>query len=304
MSSMPTGRHRQSPWIATPASVFVMLLASVTDMSAQGCDRACLGRLLDAYLEAVVAHDPSRAPLAETFRYTENAIEMRAGEGLWKTATALGSVQRRYLDPVSGQAAYFGLIEEGAGSGIATLRLRVVDRSITEGELVIGRPSMGVFDREGLIENPPAAGPVAPAARSSREDLLAAAVSYFEGVHTKDGSIIRAHPGCPRIENGLMLAGRRPGAERQPQFADCTAGMERNPNIAAVVNRRFPVIDEEAGAVLGMVVFLRPPNARRGDGSVLGRNLLTEIFTIEDGRIRSIHAAMHYLDEGVPAPGW
>ena len=32
---------------------------------------------------------------------------MKPGEGLWKSASALGKVQRRYLDPVTGQAAYF-----------------------------------------------------------------------------------------------------------------------------------------------------------------------------------------------------
>jgi hypothetical protein len=272
---------------------------------AQSCDRACLAQTLDRYLGAVLKHDPAAAPLAKTFRYTENAVQVRPGDGLWKSATALGRLQRRYFDPVSGQAAYFGLIDEAGGEGgIVTLRLKVVDRAVTEGELVIGRKSTGVFSPQGLIEHPPADGPAAPGARSSRSDLLAAAESYFEGVHRKDGSIIRAHPGCPRIENGLMLAGRADAGARQPNFADCAAGMEKNVNIAAVINRRFPVIDEEAGAVLGMVIFTRPPNARRADGTVFGRNLLTEVFTIENGRIRSIHAAMHYLDEGVPAPGW
>ena len=74
--------------------------------------------------------------------------------------------------------------------------------------------------------------------------------------------------------------------------------------IAAVVNRRFPVVDEEAGVVVGMGVFTRPPNARRADGTLWPRNLLTEVFAVEDGRIRRIWAAMHYLDDGVPAPGW
>jgi hypothetical protein len=276
----------------------IILFVSAADAGAQGCDRACLRQVLDRYLDAVLAHDAAAAPLAKTFRYTENAVETRPGDGLWATATALGTVQRRYLDPVTGQAAYFGLIEEGAGGGIATLRLRVVDGAVTEGELVIGRRSMGVYSPEGLMKSPPADRPVAPGARTSRADLLAAAQSYFEGVERKDGSIIRAHAGCPRIENGVTLAG--PGA----RFADCAAGMELNTQIAGVINRRFPVIDEEAGAVLGMAVFTRPPDARRQDGTPWPRNLLTEVFTIEGGRIRSIHAAMHYLDPDVAAPGW
>lgn len=284
---------------AAVAVTGMVLFAGVAQASAQACDRACLSGTLDRYLAAVLKHDPAAAPLATDFRYTENAIEVRPGDGIWKSATALGKVQRRYVDPVTGQAAYFGLLEEGRDGGIMTLRIKVEDRAITEGEVIIGRRAMGVYSPDGLIKNPPREGPAPAAARSSREEMLAAAQSYFEGVHRKDGTIIRAHAGCPRIENGVLLAG--PGAQT---FADCAAGMERNTQIAGVINRRFPVIDEEAGAVLGMAVFTRPPDARRPDGTPWLRNLLTEIFTIDNGRIRSIHAAMHYLDPDVPAPGW
>jgi len=38
------------------------------------------------------------APLMIGFRQTENAIVVRPGNGLWKTMTGLGAVQRKYLD--------------------------------------------------------------------------------------------------------------------------------------------------------------------------------------------------------------
>ena len=293
----------KAPALAALLSLCSLLL-STAPAAAQECDRACLRQTLDRYLAAVLKHDPAAAPLARGFRYTENAIEVRAGEGLWKTATALGKVQRRYVDPVTGQAAFFGIVEEGSGGGIATLRLKVMNRMVTEGELIIGRQSTGVYSPQGLIDNPPPEAPAAGTTRTSRDDLLAAAASYFDGVQGKNGKIIRAHAGCPRIENGVMLAGRRPGAAQQPNFADCTDGMERNTQIAAVIDRRFPVVDEEAGVVIGYAVFTRPAGAKRPDGTPWLRNLLSEIFTIDNGRIRAIHAAMHYLDEGVPAPGW
>ena len=75
--------------------------------------------------------------------------------------------------------------------------------------------------------------------------------------------------------------------------------------ISGVSNRRFPVADEEAGVVIGMGVFNRPPGAARADGTLWPRNLLTEVFVVEDGRIRGIWAAMHYMTPDVPtAPGW
>ena len=81
--------------------------------------------MLDRYLEAVVAHDPSKAPLAIGFRQTENAINVAPGGGTWQSVTGLGKVQRRYFDPVTGQAGYFGTVMEGGESPIVTIRLRV-----------------------------------------------------------------------------------------------------------------------------------------------------------------------------------
>src|SRR5438045_2892821 len=96
------------------------------------CDRACLRTTLDQYLNAVVKHDPKAATLAVGFRQTENAINVVPGNGTWKTVTALGKMQRRYFDPVSGQAGYYGLIEESGTVAVATVRLRVQNRKLTE----------------------------------------------------------------------------------------------------------------------------------------------------------------------------
>src|ERR1700730_16710631 len=86
--------------------------------AASDCDRACLKTTLDQYLNAVIKHDPAAAPLFAGFRQTENAVVVRPGTGTWKTVTGLGKLQRRYLDPVSQQAAYFGTIEEGSEQAI------------------------------------------------------------------------------------------------------------------------------------------------------------------------------------------
>src|SRR5262249_41089670 len=128
------------------------------------CDRVCLKNTLDQYLQAVIKHEPAAAPLFIAFRQTENATVAKLGSGLWKTAAALGKVQRRYFDPVTGQAAYFGLIEESGAPAVVTLRLKVENKKITEAEWVIARkgdpglngPAGGnVFDADYLTANPP-----------------------------------------------------------------------------------------------------------------------------------------------------
>ena len=45
--------------------------------AADDCDCACLKRTLDQYLNAVIKHEPSAAPLFVAFRQTENALVVR-----------------------------------------------------------------------------------------------------------------------------------------------------------------------------------------------------------------------------------
>ena len=47
------------------------------------CDRPCLRQALDRYLAALVTHEPAAAPLGPGFRYTENAVTVKPGDGLW-----------------------------------------------------------------------------------------------------------------------------------------------------------------------------------------------------------------------------
>src|ERR1700688_4427617 len=162
------------------------------------CDRACLKTALDQYLTAVVTHNPSAAPLFSGFRQTENAVVVKLGTGVWKSATGLGKVQRRYLDVLSGQAAYFGIVEEGSSSAIVTARIRVENRKITEAEWYIARPGdpglngpsqpgqapANLFNPDALISNPPPDRVVRKEARASREMLMAITNSYFDGITT------------------------------------------------------------------------------------------------------------------------
>ncbi len=76
----------------------------------RGAIEACLTSTLDTYMQAVLKHDPSAAPLAGSYRHAENAISKPLGKGIWESASALGKVQRRYVDTVSGQAAYYGIL--------------------------------------------------------------------------------------------------------------------------------------------------------------------------------------------------
>ncbi len=294
------------------ALALVVLIAALSPSiaAAQDCDRTCLKDALDRYLAAVIKHDPSAAPLIVGFRQTENAVAVRLGTGVWKSVTGLGKLQRRYLDPVSGQAAYFGVVEEGERSAIVTVRVRVENRRISEAEWYLarqgdpglngpqqpGQPAGNFFDPESLAKNPPPERTLPRASRLSRESLIGITNSYFDGITTHDGSVIQAHAGCARTENGTTVTGRaaRGGGAG---VSDCTSGLETI-NIQLVAARRFPVVDEEAGVVLALAVFIRKP------GTTTRRNVFSEWFVIEDQKIRSIYSAMFYPPPEAPAPNW
>jgi hypothetical protein len=298
------------------------LLPATTALAATDCDRACLKTTLDQYLNAVIKHDPSAAPLFVAFRQTENAAVVRLGTGMWKTMTALGSLQRRYLDPVSGQAGYFGIVEEGTSSAIVTVRVKVESRKITEAEWLIarkgdpglngpaqpGQPAGNFFDPDNLSANPPPDKVIAKDARSSREAMVAATNSYFDGITTHDGAIIMAYPGCTRVENGATVTGRAGGPGARGAAAaparggaaavtDCTSNLE-GINVQLVAARRYPIVDEEAGVVLAIAVFVRKP------GTTTRRNALSEWFVIDNNKIRRIYSAMFYPSSEVPVPNW
>jgi len=268
----------------------------------KGCDRACLTSTLDTYMQAVLKHDPSAAPLAGSYRHTENAINKPLGKGIWESASALGKVQRRYVDTVSGQAAYYGILEESNGKlAIVTARLRVENREITEGEWYIARdgdPGLpganppNVWNPVTLTATPPPERSLPANKRLPRETMIAIVDSYFDGITSHDGTVVRAHPGCNRYENGTKVTGNRGGKDD-----DCVSGYAGF-DLAVVAGRRVPLVDDEQGVVLGMAVFIRKP------GSIRPRNAFSEWFWIEDGKIRNIWTAMYYPGPERPVPNW
>ena len=279
------------------------------------CDRACLRTMIDQYLNAVVKHDPSTAPLVVGFRQTENAVNVRPGDGVWKTVTGLGGVQRRYVDAVSGQAAYYGIVQEGADLAIVTVRVRVENRKLTEAEWYLarandpglngprqpGRPPANLFNPGYLAQNPPPERVVPAPRRLSRDALQAVTNSYFDAITSHDGSVALTHSGCGRVENGSPTPPGRFLPPLAPPAAattnDCVSGLQ-NFNASMVVARRIPLIDEESQAVLAMAVFIRRP------GSPTPRNVFSEWFFIDEEKIRTIYTAMFYPPPELAVPNW
>ena len=144
---------RSTPWVANLTGVAALALlvgsalvagapraAAASDAaSSTGCDRACLNAIAEQYLAAMVAHDPSKAPLAPGARYTENGVELALPDGLWRTAQSVGTYRLFVTDP---EAHSVGLLVKAQENGAPLLlgtRLAVVDHRITEMESIVAR---------------------------------------------------------------------------------------------------------------------------------------------------------------------
>jgi hypothetical protein len=300
--------------------LWLMVAAALgaSNVFAENCDRACLKGLLAQYLNALVQNDPAAVPLTPGYRQTENAVVGRPGQGIWQTAKGLGRVQRRYYDPVTKSVGFFGTLEEKSGdTAVVTLRLQVENRKVSEAEWYLARkgdPGMGLgagpqanaafWDPEYLAKNPPVERVVPKAERVSRNDLIAITNSYFDSLSAKNGKVMIANPGCVRLENGVSTTQGNLPATMPPGAAGVYKGQTdcRNEaamrNIFAVVARRYPIVDEESGVVLGLGVFLRKP------GAAMRRNVFSEWFVIERGKIQAIYSSMFYPEDEALVPNW
>lgn len=230
------------------------------------CDRSCLISVLQDYLDAVISNQPGDAPLAANYRGTENTFEITPGRGMWSSSTAIGAMEHYYGDPVNQSAAFYGLINEGSDQAIVSIRLKIDEREVSEAEWVIARAGESLVNFEGVVANQPIKQTLSRSEWTSREDMIFAANAYFDALAEADRKpdyYVPSVEGCPRIENGTMVTGGGPVAagEEAVEFerGDCTSGLERMTQINGVNFRIFPVVDQEAGVVMGRGVFSRPP---------------------------------------------
>ncbi|MES2626553.1 MAG: hypothetical protein V4628_14810 [Pseudomonadota bacterium] len=291
-----------------PTLTLLSPLLFSTDASAQDCNRECLTTHLDTYLNAVVSHKPETGNLWLGFRQTENAIVIPEGQGVWENVTGLGSIQRRFLDPVQSQAGYYGTVKMGDEEAVVAIRVKVQWDQVTEAEWFIarqsdpgmtGEPGKTPFDIETLRATLPEQRVVPQAERIQREALQAVVNTYFDGITSHNGLIVKGHPGCTRYENGFPTF-------NSPMTADMDIGnngktdcrTQANFGVATVAIRNYFVIDEEAQAVMVSAMF------RRDAQNVKRRNHFTEVFHIDGAKIRDVHAAFYYAPEDRPVPNW
>ena len=272
------------------------------------CDRACLIDKLHAYMAALTAKDPKRAPFAQHVRFTENDVEMPIGEGLWGSISSASKDGLELADPRTGQAAWFGLVYEHGQAAYYAMRLKVTDQRIAEVETVVHRQTglPAPFGDIAKYAHDPAFNEVLePKARRSRQRLMAVADSYFNTVELNDGTVFAPFdPECGRTENGISTTSGSGGAAAIAQGCEAQFKLGIYLINKRIRERRYPLIDDERGIVLA-TGFFDHDNAfdsyQTADGRTMKTALkwpnsitLMEAFKVRDGRIYRIEAIFTY----------
>ena len=252
--------------------------AAPTATFAQGCDRACLANLMTQYVDALVAHDYERLPLADSVKYTVDGQAGKLGEGAWQSVTGAQGFRQDYLDVRQQVAAAHVVFMEGADhlllsvllhvdgankiSGIETLEQRLTPTSRFQPR-ELGAPIRGMND------------PIPAGEKMSRENMVRIALRYPEGLRignfTDAGTPFAAE--CYRVENGLIMA------EGDGMYGQ---NIMVHPSIITSV----AAVDEENGTVLLWMNF-----GHTGDSYGAGNALVTyEAFKVWGNQIHSINA--------------
>ena len=75
------------------------------------CNRQCLIDATDAYVAGLVAHDVAGAPVSDQMVVVENAMQIRPGEGLWKSIVkGPGTFAIHVPDEINQTAGYLAMM--------------------------------------------------------------------------------------------------------------------------------------------------------------------------------------------------
>jgi hypothetical protein len=338
--------------------VLIILLASVIVIDASQarrgantgpCDRACLQGFVEQYLDAWIARDPKRLPLTANAKYTENGQHLEFGDGSWNVATGKGKYRLWVPDMETGQVGVITTVtEDGAAPGqniasMLALRLKVVNRQISEAEALFVRPAAGGGGR-GAQAGPavtPAQRleelgtphaiflqPIPAAERMTRADLVRVANMYFSGMQQNDGQ--GEYPftdDCDRFENASRTTNAptpqgqtRPDPRTASTYSGQWGCMEQFKSglihfVTRIRDRRYVAVDPEFGMVYSFAFFDHMAGKTRtytrpSDGRVITGGPtapwtweIAELFRIEKGKIRRIEAILVQSPYGQQS-GW
>ncbi len=282
--------------VETPAPEAAAPAPVAAAPAAPACDRACLIAATDAYVAALVAHDPAQAPLAANVVFVENVTKMMPGEGLWQSVVMGPTTFAIHVADEANQAVgylammtYLGPAQAPQGSSpedrvafaaanppveqpvVVAFRLQFDGAGkITEAEHLLAAVNaprqleMLQAPRPGILTDLPVE------TRKPHDELITIGASYYDALDDNNGELMDFAADCERQENGMITASgvpapagatTVPGAAPAPQRArDCRGQLNTGTfqYIDRIENRRVFAADPQTGLVMGLSHFRHP----------------------------------------------
>ena len=258
-------RARHSIRLFAIATAMAAVIAMVPAETAEGdCNRECLRGFITQYLNAMIAHTPGALPVAANVRFTEDTVNMKLGDGLWKQASKIRPYRLDILDVAQGVAASQVVVEEAGSPVMLMLRLKVASKKITEVETQVTRNQKeGAIFAVDALQSPNAAMimPPDPSKRSTRAEAIKLAEFYPAGLEV--GSFVTVDApfasDAYRFENGRLMAGK--GCTLRPPSCEDIKGQQisKHPGLSY----RVVAVDEELGITLLRMNFGPASQIRR-----------------------------------------
>jgi len=219
-----------------------------------------------------------------------------------------------------GQVAWTGIAREHDKPVLLSVRLKVVNRRITEAESIVVR-DVNERNLANLKSPPPGfTKTLAPSERVSRQEMLRIPDIYFEALDKLNDSKIPWDEDAYRVENGMVTCGTIPGAAPPPPGLPSGRSCKMPdgiipPVLKTIYNvrpRRTPVVDEERGLTWGLYCFNHRGLAtiKMPDGSTQPSYATTpssmpfaDMIKTKNGKIRGIFAFGTMLPYGI-GDGW
>ncbi len=289
------------------------------DVAKSICDRTCLENFAKSYIDAVIAHDPTKTMLDKNIKYTENGQRLVPGDGIWNTASGWGNYKLYISDTEEGQVGFIGTIKESQLTSILALRLKIEKMKITEAEAFVARSDSEAVKLDKMFPpNQVFLESIPQDERLSRDSLKKVANMYFTALERNDGKgIYPFTDNCNRLENGHFTT-NNPKKDNRPFDVDAMGCKEQFETgffcfVTRIRDRRFPVVDVERGLVFSFGFFDHAGNVpliKLTNGMSFPAGVkqpftweIAELFKIEKGLLREIQAVYQEAPYGMGS-GW